>query len=297
MLLVNNENYWLTGNTLVFNPNLTNIHGDFTPEILKNTQSIILPEKLEVNSRLAFEGFHNVNSIHISKKNPKFITIDGVLFLRNMKELIKYPCCKKEKVFLVPEGVELIGAHAFSHSKALVKVVLPNSLKNIALSAFNYCNNLQEISIPKNILYISDFVFANCSSLENVELYNGLLEMGNHVFWNCENIKKIILPDSLEKIGWGTFAGCSMLRDITFGNNLSYIPAATFDECFNLRTVVFGDNVSEIHNNAFVNLELRKIKVNRSDSPVVKDWIVKNNVKYINSDLDVFLNGLKSEER
>lgn len=70
---------------------------------------------------------------------------------------------------IIPEGVEVIGDHAFFNCENLVSVALPESLKTIEESAFAY-TGLIKISIPKAVQEIKSQAFANCENLKLAEL-------------------------------------------------------------------------------------------------------------------------------
>lgn len=46
--------------------------------------------------------------------DPRFTTIDGVLFSKDGKELLKYPCGRTSRVYIIPGTVEKIGRGAFA---------------------------------------------------------------------------------------------------------------------------------------------------------------------------------------
>lgn len=74
--------------------------------------------------------------IDVAPGNPYFTSIDGVLFDKEGKTLIAYPEGKSDK-YVVPNGVEQIGAYAFIANITLKDLVLPSSLQAIGVSAFS----------------------------------------------------------------------------------------------------------------------------------------------------------------
>ncbi|MCA1744218.1 MAG: leucine-rich repeat protein [Bacteroidales bacterium] len=66
-----------------------------------------------------------------------------------------------------PEGLELIGNHAFD-SNNLSEVVLPSGLKSIGTYAFSW-NELDEISLPNSLVFIGSRAFGS-NNIENIVL-------------------------------------------------------------------------------------------------------------------------------
>ena len=108
--------------------------------------------------------------------------MDGVVFSKNMEELIFCPCAK--------EG----------------KYQIPESVKTIGFGAFNGCSKLTEIIIPDGIKEIKDETFENCTALEKVVLPEGIVMIESRAFKGCISLKEITLPQSVYKIGMLTFA-------------------------------------------------------------------------------------------
>ncbi len=91
----------------------------------------------------------------------------------------------------IPDTIEgkpvtQIGDSAFSNSKSLVKVTMPDTVEKIGKNAFKGCALLVDI-------YLSD----------------GLLEMGEGVFDSCEKLARISIPDGVTAIGKKAFNECT----------------------------------------------------------------------------------------
>jgi len=73
--------------------------------------------------------------------------------------------CNLKKVVL-PEGLEVIGNHAFAQSKELEEVVCPSTLKSIGNMSFTSCKKLKTINLPEGLEKIDSKAFYHCESLE-----------------------------------------------------------------------------------------------------------------------------------
>lgn len=91
-------------------------------------------------------GYRNnpFSEIIVDKKNKNFASVDGVLFSKDKKNLICYPCGKEGSEYHVPEGVESIKEEAFLNVEHLERIYLPKSLKVIEKGAFKACVKLKE---------------------------------------------------------------------------------------------------------------------------------------------------------
>ncbi len=69
------------------------------------------------------------NEFIVEEENEYYKAIDGVLYSKDGKRLISIPCGKKfnNDTFKIPEGVEWINELAFSRTKLIKKIILPNS--------------------------------------------------------------------------------------------------------------------------------------------------------------------------
>lgn len=106
-----------------------------------------------------YAPLNKFKKITVAKENPYYTDIDGVLFSKDLKRLICYPCGKSGKTYEVPDTVEIIDEYAFEDNTNLRKVVLPSSLKRIESHAFYQCEKLAIINFPENLEYIGEGCF------------------------------------------------------------------------------------------------------------------------------------------
>lgn len=71
----------------------------------------------------------------------------------------------REGVYVVPDGVRIIGAWVFSGHVSLRRVVLPETVEVIRENAFWGCTGLEEINLPASIREIGPGAFQNCTRL------------------------------------------------------------------------------------------------------------------------------------
>ena len=75
-------------------------------------------------------GYFNnpFSQIIVDEENENYCSKDGVLFSKDMKELICYPCGKKDKTYHIPEGVKIIKDEAFLNVEHLTSITIPDSV-------------------------------------------------------------------------------------------------------------------------------------------------------------------------
>ena len=111
-------------------------------------EEIVLPNSL-TTLKANFWGCTKLT--YIKCKSDNYKDIDGVLYSRDLKNLIAYPS-NHGNFYDIPEGVECIKKDAFKGCKTIEIIRLPNSLKLIETNAFYRCHNLKIIicDMPKS---------------------------------------------------------------------------------------------------------------------------------------------------
>lgn len=71
---------------------------------------------------------------------------------------------------VIEDGVETIGAYAFSYCSNLTSVTIPASVTKICSSAFVGCDKLVDVDLPEGLVEIEANAFASCDSLGVLEI-------------------------------------------------------------------------------------------------------------------------------
>lgn len=126
-------------------------------------ESIFIPKNIPDVWLGTLYGARNLKKITVDPENQYLKDVDGVLYTKDGKNLIKAPCQMTGK-YVVPEGVEEIELSAFQNSH-LDEVILPESLKEIGNYGFQN-SELKKVAIPKGLPELEDSVFCDCPKLE-----------------------------------------------------------------------------------------------------------------------------------
>lgn len=101
--------------------------------------------------------------------------VDGCLIAVNDNLPAKF-------VFKNKFPTRLIVAGAFSGSKTLTHVVIPEGITFIPATAFHKCEKLVSVSIPSTVKSVGNFAFYGCSLLKSATLPKNLESLGMGAF-------------------------------------------------------------------------------------------------------------------
>lgn len=157
--------------------------------------NITIPDSVTFIGSDAFSGCTSFESIEVTDNNGYYSGMDGVLFDKNVTEIIKYPDGNKNTAYTILDSVTEICEGAFSGCANLVNVTIPGYVTSIGEDAFYGCMSLESVTIPDSVTVIGDEAFLGCTSLASVTI-----------------------PDSVPEIGYSTFSGCTNLDSVTILN-------------------------------------------------------------------------------
>lgn len=221
---------------------LTSCNTKGTFHISKNISAI---------SANAFDDAH-ITEFTVDNDNPLFKTVDGVLFTKDGKRLIRFPQ-EKSGTYTIPAGVKTISQYAFKKSRKLTEIVIPDSVSNIGEGAFYGCRSLTNITLPKKVTKIHPYTFYNCLSLKNIKLNSSIKRLGYKAFKKCKSLESLTIPKNITKIESETFKECENLSSVYIGKNTTIIGYMAFSGCTSLKNITIPANVESISNTAFDN--------------------------------------------
>ncbi len=189
-----------------------------------------------------------LQAFEVAPGNPKFSSIDGVLFDKTGKLLIAYPYGRKGG-YKVPEGVEVIGEDAFRACAGLTSIKMAKSVKEIKRYAFLECSNLTSVVMGEGIEAIDIAAFARCNRLPSITLPPNLNLLYTDAFAECDNLKSILAHSKNEryvsidgvlvnKKGNGVYVyPCAKQGDYTVADGSKFISAGAFDGADGLTSI------------------------------------------------------------
>ncbi len=243
--------------------------------------SVSIPASLMNLGAGAFSACSSLKEILVAKENTAFCSIDGILYSKDKKKLIQYPCAKPDKVF------------AFS-----------NELNNYSFSGFYECNNIEEFKTDNNDRYVAVDGVLYSKDMKELKLYprgkrdlsftvpNGVEEIQSHAFSSNDYITSVFLSDSVKTLKSYSFFECGSLIRFKYGKSLTTIDKTAFlstyiVELYDLRDgdkVIFKEGIFKIHH-----------KMDESILTYSGDYVFANSndkmylVKYTGSDSEIYL--------
>ena len=241
---------------------------------------------VKVIGEAAFAYCWNITNINVSEDNENYMSVDGNLYTKDGKTLIRYGVGKDESSFEVPSTVETIVEGAFFGEDDLVTLTVyfvgesvstekngylghlfgarayndnatfvPESLKNvivkecdaIGFGAFYGCN-LEELTVP--------FVGNELNGVKNTHFgyIFGATSEENNATYVPETLKKVVVTDATV-IANNAFKGCKYIEEIVLPVGVVSIGGNAFEACTSLTKINLPATLEEIGTYAFWNCE------------------------------------------
>lgn len=210
-------------------------------DYLKNTDDVLysklyidkdytgeLPDGDSIDSHLKY-----LDKVTVAEGNPKYKSIDGVVYSKDGKQLLLYPVAKNEEgTFEVPKEVTEIGKYAFNDAK-ISHITLNDNIEKINALAFRK-SEIEEFKVPAKITELGDAIFSGCQKLKEVDL-NNVTKVGELTFLECTNLKKVV-GDKIATVGEMAFYGNQKLTTINL-EKATDIGKQAFENCVALKKI------------------------------------------------------------
>lgn len=229
--------------------------------------ALALPETFSEYTPGSFPDL--LEKIVVDEKNKYFTSVDGILYNKDMKKLLRYPgYCDEIDEYVIPDSVETIAEGAFDNSiiKKLVvtnskylkegtfkncifdELVLPSDMEIIPPNIFQSCD-IRKIVLPQNLKMIEDYAFCGIAGVNCIENAAKETKLGKAIFseaylrsvlwwpWDVipeacflnAEIKTIDIPEGVTDIEDYAFAGCYMSKAVYIPETVKCIGPNSFD--------------------------------------------------------------------
>ena len=200
-----------------------------------------IPASVEHIDDCFFSKYTRLEKIEVTERSEYYESIDGVLYVKDGKELIRYPSNKKGDTFIVPDRVERIHDEAFYNCHLLETIVIHPTVKYVGRKAFAHCKNLKNVEYKCRYQIVPEMAFDRCQSVISVALSDNIQEIQCEAF-SFTSITEMKFPERLSTIGAYAFRNCKNLRKITINKNMRSISSRAFFGCKNLNEIDTGNN-------------------------------------------------------
>lgn len=244
-----------TGYTYTINAATTKVYSDAIGPT-SQLQKLVIPASVTDIYMRTWPTFayhpEKLKEIEVAAANPKYCSIDGVLYSKDKTKLIYYPAGKEDPVFKFPDEVRTIPYSYCMYLNKFVKKLDLNKVDSLAKFAICACIQVKEIRIPATLTNIGEGMFAAFDKLEKyiVDPANpNYSSDANGILFNKD--KTVLLaypkgrtgeyaiPSGVKRIGAQAFMQAAITK-ITIPANLSEIGQEAFREA-KLTTVSFEE--------------------------------------------------------
>ena len=156
-----------------------------------NIKTINVHKDVSKIEKRAFNGIDTLENINVDEDNPYYVSVDGIVYTKDMKTIVSYPSGKKDTKFIVPDTVTKIGSYAFSYNSYLKEVVLPTNLEEIEYAAFYKVYNLEKVNLGNNLKIIGDYAF-NITNLDSLIVPSSVTNVGMDFVRNGNSVVKYV---------------------------------------------------------------------------------------------------------
>lgn len=119
--------------------------GDYAINNCDSLVTVELPATLTDLGDHNFIGCDKLTAITVEANNPVFSANDGILYSKDGKTLVVYPCNKAGDGFTLPEGVTAIGYEAFYDNNNLTSMTLHSGIRTVGESAAYSAEKLTDV--------------------------------------------------------------------------------------------------------------------------------------------------------
>lgn len=170
----------------------------------ENLETVTLPDSLEFIDSWAFERCSKLKTINVPANvtringgafaqnssmtsitcdpaNKNYVSVNGVLFTKDMKELVAYPGGIQGE-YTVPATVNHIGDAAFYGALGLDSVTILGNLDFIGFEAFAECSKLTDVAIRDGVNYVGYWAFRGCDGIKTLTVPQSVTNIGNQAF-------------------------------------------------------------------------------------------------------------------
>ncbi len=170
--------------------------GDFCFGEGENLENIHIPKNVYALGENSF-GI-NIETISVDDENKNFSTQDGILFSKDITQLLCYPPRKSGESYTIPKNVDTLGPFSFFYNRNLCEITVPETIKEIQNGAFWAYEKLTSIELPTSVSEISTNTFAYCCNLSSITIPKSIKTISGSAFCDCYSLNKVIYTGSEE---------------------------------------------------------------------------------------------------
>lgn len=155
-------------------------------------QTIRIPASVESIRGSAFDALTELCAIDVSEDNPCFCDAYGVLYTKDMTEIVRFPIDYPCSCYTLPDSVKRIGDCAFRSCGDLDEIEFPDGLEEIGAYGLS-CYDLKLRSLPQSLVRIGKGAFVGLHRLIQLEIPLNVRQLSGEIVDECPILSRIIL--------------------------------------------------------------------------------------------------------
>jgi uncharacterized protein YgiM (DUF1202 family) len=218
---------------------------------------LALPSSLVKIGGNALPSAGSLLNIKVTEENEEYESVGGVLYSKNLKKLIAFPCGRGGH-YDIPPGTSVIAEDAFGYNRCLESIYVPEGIAVLSNYTLLLAEGLEQISLPASLTFIGNAALpgdgaltqitvakdnANFQSYDGVlfsrdgktlirypsgrdgayEIPPGTLYIDQDAFRNCDGLTSVTVPDGVTALPNYLLSGASSLEEIFLPASLKEI--------------------------------------------------------------------------
>lgn len=218
--------------------------------ICPNLKELVFDRDAEIHSA-NLERLIALEKFTVEKSNGIYESNNGILFSKNLIELIRFPSAKNENVYSIPNETESVEYGAFFDSM-IKELKIGKNLKEY--NDYSEVSNLENIFVDSDNQNFSDkegVLFDKDESellrfptgrINEYTIPDGTQTIGEFAFAESKRIVKIITSESMKTIRGCAFYNCDRLADVDASSSvtLDHIEGNAFSGCSGLKRLTIN---------------------------------------------------------
>lgn len=208
----------------------------------------------------AFVYCKQLRAFYVDEENPNYCSVNGVLYTKDMTEIISYPICHCTQVVIDDikatgkvENIGIENVETFTVDGKYVKgdegastifTAVKDYIKANYSGDFDYFNEFSEISLMMDEKIYAPYLGTYYHITEQTDS-----SITVERFWTCD--ERYTVPDTVKKVWTKAFYKCDRLVEITLPDSITYIGDMVFFNCWRLSTIDLPDALEEMGDDAF----------------------------------------------
>ncbi len=206
---------------------------------------------LEIDGK-AFYSCWSLQRIIVDENNPNYCDIDGVLYTKDKKTVICYPCDRdqylREKYGYPQElwqwtptdsaGKQIISDEAYApiyeeYYEKVMTYVIPSTVETVGELCFNY-SNLATVYLPEGLKKVDDLGFFEMPNMKDFYTYITEAAIEETSYEGAKDLKTYLsFPEGLEYIGTDAFSYNKNMNYVYIPSSVKFIGHHAFwESCY-----------------------------------------------------------------